>query len=189
MIIIILLIIKLALFWVPYHFANLAYTDHMILKSYASDQSVLRYWLFTGANIKQVATVKMPEYLIAGETYPVNYSLIWGEIPDDGLVFQLTSSPTIEGLDTETLFDENNKDTEGSITISPSVQGDQPIKVVISGYFVSTEVNPVSISPMGGDIWVVPKDIINKLEKDRLKNGLIAIASLVIVVVIFIFIW
>lgn len=189
MIIILVVIIKILLFWFPYHYANLAYTDHMILRSYQADQSVLQYRQMTGGNLIHMASINLPEYLIAGESYPVEFHWMWGDIPDEGITFQLISKPEIEGLKVKTMFSDANRNTQEIIVLPASLSIKEPEKITITGVFSSKDVDVDFISPLSGTVWVIPREYVTRLEKDRLKNLILAIASLVIVVLIFIYVW
>ncbi len=189
MLFIAILIVKLGLFWFPYHFSQLAYADHMALKSYQIPQSVHEYNLFINNQFNHLVTVDTPKYMVAGNTYPITYTLIWGTIPADGLSFQLTSSPTVSGLNKKIMFGNPNQVIETTITLPSAIEGSEPFKISFSGTLKADDHKMTSLLSTNDEIWIIPNEVKDNLESNRLKNGLAAAISFVIVAAIFLLLW
>lgn len=189
MLFLIILVVKLSLFYVPYHFGQLAYADHMALQSFETPQTIHHYRLFLDSSFNHFVSIDAPKYLVAGNSYTISNQLVWGEIPDTGLEFQLGTSPDIGEIHSSVVFDENNKIVESEINVLSDIEGKDMIPVVYYGTVIDNNTQLISEFSTIGTTYIVPAGLKTKLQVTRVVNFVIALISLVIVVWIFLVIW
>lgn len=177
------------MFYVPYHFGQLAYADHMALQSFESPQIIHQFQLFVDSDLNHMIAVDTPKYLVAGNSYPVVYRLVWGDVPDTGLEFQIDISPIVSENIQSVRFDESNREVSSEIIISSSVGGKEMIPITYYGTLVGENTQLRAKLSSISTSYIIPAELKLKLQVNRIINFFIALISLAIVVWIFIVVW